>query len=127
MHTDVLQHTIISYRSSKIEIRRAHVQLFGGEWPPTYTSRIRLHHANRLPNQFRRDTEAGAHATYRSGRRGDEGVGTEVDVEHEGVGAFDEDLFAGGDGFVDECDAVDDVGLEALCESLCTDEMSVKI
>lgn len=99
-------------------MKRAYVQLLSRERSTSYPRRIGLHNPNRLPNLLRRDPQPRTHTSNSRRRRRDEWVGTEVEVEHERVGAFDEDAFVRCESLVDVGYGVDDVGAEAFCKGL---------
>jgi hypothetical protein len=95
-----------------------HVQLFGRERSTPNPRRIRLDDPNNLLDNSRWDTQARTDPSDRGGRRGHVRVSPVIEVEHEGVGAFDEDAFVLLDGFVQEGRAVDDVRAETFGEFL---------
>jgi hypothetical protein len=92
--------------------------LFGRERSTPDPRRIRLDDPNNLLDNSRWDTQPRTDPSDRGGRGSDVRISPIIEVEHEGVGAFDEDAFVLLDGFVQEGRAVDDVRAEALGEFL---------
>lgn len=96
-------------------IERTHVELLGGERTTADTRSVGFDDADDLSDELGGYAESGAYAADGGGGRCDVWVRSEVEVEHEGVGAFDEDFLARGNGFVDVDYAVDHVGAESVC------------
>jgi hypothetical protein len=70
----------------------AYIQLLRWERTPANSRCIRLHNANSVPNHLGRNPQSGAH-TANCGRRGRyKWIGTEVEIKHESIGAFDKYL-----------------------------------
>ena len=69
----------------------AYIELFGREWSSANTSSIRFDNTDGLSDQTRGNTKASAYSTNGCRRRCDEGIGTKVDVEHQGIRAFYQD------------------------------------
>lgn len=88
------------------------VELLGGEGPRADARGVGLHDADDLADGAPAEGQTGQDATEAGVGRGHEGVGAVVDIEHEGVCAFDEDggflVFGGGE----QGHLVDDVVLQ---------------
>lgn len=95
-----------------------YVELLGGKGSSSNSGRVSLGDTNDLSNLLGRDTESGADTTDGRGGRGDVGVGTKVEVEHERVGTLDQDALVRLERFVHERHSVDDEGLQLLGEDL---------
>lgn len=104
--------------------RATHVELLGRERTGADAGRVRLDYAVRLSDRTRRQTKTGADTADASRARGDERVRAKVEVEHERVGALDEDALVLREGVVHERDAVDDVRLETLGELLVAEDLA---
>ena len=103
----------------RVHLVRTYVELLRWEWSTADPRSVRLDDTDGLADHLGWNTQASTHAANGGRRRRDIGVGTEVDVQHQGVGAFDEDLLVFAYGFVDEGNTVDDVGFQTFCKSLC--------
>ena len=101
-----------------------HVELLGRERTGTDAGRVGLDHAIRLSDRTGRQSETGADTANTSRARGDERVRAKVEVEHQGVGALDEDALVLREGVVHERDAVDDVRLETLGKLLVAEDLA---
>ena len=86
------------------------VQLLSREGTAPNTRRLRLDHANRASDRLRREAQTRAYAANRGGRRRDEGVCTEVEVEHKRVSALDEHALVLCELEVDKRERVNHVG-----------------
>jgi hypothetical protein len=105
-------------------IGQTHVELLGRERTSSNASSISLDHTHDLSNRLGGQSQPGANSSN-AGRGGsDKGVSSEIEVEHQGVGAFDEDALLGEKGLVEEGWAVDDVGLETRGELLVAEDFT---
>jgi hypothetical protein len=93
-------------------------EVFGGERTAADTGRVRLDDTDDLLDGERRDTEAGDDTADRGRRGGHEGVRAVVDVEHERVGALDEDALARSQRVVHVRGAVDDERAKSVGKGL---------
>ena len=84
--------------------------VFGGEGAGADTGRVGFGDGDDVVDHPRRDAGAGAGAAGGGVGRGDEGVAAVIDVEVGALGAFEEEFFAGLDGFVEADGGVGDVG-----------------
>lgn len=64
------------------------VELLGRERTSSDSSSISLDYSDSFTDRTRRKTETGANSSNAGSRRSDEGIGTEIEIEHEGVGTF---------------------------------------
>lgn len=106
---------------------KTHVELLRRERSSTDTSSVSLDDTDDLSNSLGRESESSANSSNAGRGRSDEGVSTKVEVEHQGVGAFDEDALLGEEGFVEEGRAVDDVGLETSGELLVAEDLAFSV
>ena len=97
---------------------RSYVELFSRERSTTHSRRISLHNTDHLSDHFRRDSKAGADTTYCRRGRSDEWVGPIIQIQHEGIGSFHQDLLLIRKGFMDVNYAVDDKWFKPFCEYL---------
>jgi hypothetical protein len=104
-----------------------HVKLFCREGTGTNASSVGLDDTVDGTNRARRDTETGGDTSNASGRGGNEGVGSKVHVEHEGVGTLDEDALVVGESLVDEGNTVNNEGLQALRELLVSLDLALSV
>lgn len=103
---------------------RTHVELLGGERSGSDAGRVGLYDSDDLPDRLGGQSQSSADSSDAGGRRSDVGVRSKVEVEHESVGAFDEDALVGHHGLVEEGRSIDDVGLEAGSESLVANDLA---
>lgn len=94
------------------------VELLRGERSTTDSGGVGLDDTNDLLDGEGRDTQTGNDTTDRGSRRGDVGVRSVVNVEHERVGTFHEDSLARSEGLVHEGRAIDNVGSKSLSKGL---------
>lgn len=97
------------------------VELLRREGTAAHARRVRLHDADYVAERAPAECQARQDAAEAGVGGGDVGIGAVIDVEHDGVGALDEDLGAGVLDGLQERDLVDDkgghdlaVGLEGL-------------
>jgi hypothetical protein len=104
-----------------------YIELLSGERTRPDAGSVSLDDTNDIANLFRRDTETSADSTDSSGRRGDEGIRAEIEIEHEGVSTLNEHALILLQSFVKESRPIDDVGLETGCELLVTLDLALGI
>jgi hypothetical protein len=90
-------------------MRVTHIELLSWERPASDTGGVSLDNPDDLSNPTRRDTEAGTYSAYGCGATRHVRICAVVDVEHQRVCTFDEDVFvAGCERLMYVHDAVDD-------------------
>src|SRR4029077_13039898 len=68
------------------------VEQLGGEWSRAHARGVGLHDSEHVVEGTRTDARAGGGEATGGVRRGDEGIGAVVDVEHGALGAFEHDV-----------------------------------
>jgi hypothetical protein len=124
VNTDVLHKLSIRIQRRISFCVNAYVQLFGGEGPSTNASGICFDDTNGVSDQLRGNTQPSAHSANGSRGRRNKGISPKVNIEHEGVGAFHQNLLARGNGLVDIREAVDHIGTESLRELLVSQDLA---
>lgn len=104
-----------------------HVELFGGERTGSNPRRVGLDDTNDVSNSLGWQSKSRADSSDTSGRTGHVGVGTKVEIEHEGIGSFDEDALLLRHCSVEERRSVDDVGSETASEFLVANDFSLRV
>lgn len=104
-----------------------HVELLGRERSRSDARRVGLDDSNDLSDRFGRQSQASADSSDSSRRRGDVGVRSKVEVEHESVGALDEDALVRRHGLVEKGRSVDDVRREAGRESPVANDLAFSV
>jgi hypothetical protein len=95
-----------------------YIQLFRRERTSANSGGIRLHDANHTADRLRWNAKPGAYTSNCGRRRSYKGIGSKVEVKHEGVGSFDKHFFFVSEGFVNVNDAVDHEWFQAFSQSL---------
>ena len=109
---------ITSHVSVPWRLGGTHIELLSRERPAPNTGCVCLDNTDNLSNATWRDTEACADPTHGCGAARHVRIRTIVDVEHQRIGAFDEDASASCECLVNVHNAVDDERAQSLRQSL---------
>ena len=94
------------------------VEQFGGEWTGTDTGAVGLHDAIDLANLIGANAQTGAGSCTDGVAGGDEGIGTEVYIEHGALSTLAEDGLASTQGFVDFVFGINQMELAEIIHSV---------